>query len=195
MASISVLRGDQQLPRRLRSTWTPAAFSTSHSNPGALRSPRSFRHQLCGSPSRLGGMFPSPPSQWATRSIMVGGGGGQRSRRKPKGTGLSPTLAPGRPRVQLCPVQPLGAGGRGLRERARVQTGNPPGRWGLRTVKGSGTRRGGAESKRENHASGVEPLGTGNTPTDSVEPRAAMRGGHGLAGSLTPQASLLPLSW
>lgn len=111
MASISVLRGDQQLPWGLRSTWTHSAFSTSHSNPGALRSPRSFRHQLFGSPSRLGGCFPPHLSQWATRSNVFGGSGGQRSRRKPRGAGLVPTVAPRRPRVQLRPVQALGAEG------------------------------------------------------------------------------------
>ena len=90
MASTSVLRRSQQLPWRLRSARTRAAFSTSHSNPGALRSPGSLRHQLSGSPARLGGMFPAHPSQRATRSNVVGGGGGQSSRRKPGALGSFP---------------------------------------------------------------------------------------------------------
>ena len=75
--------------------------------------------------------------------------------------------------MQLRPGQALGAGAvTGPRERARVETGNPPGRWGLLTVKG-----------------------TGNRPTDSVEPCVPRRGGHGLAGSPAPWASWLRLLW
>ena len=87
MASTSVLRRNQQLPWRLQSARTCAAFSTSHSNPRAPRvvPASALRVSL---PTR--GMFPSHLSRRATRSNVVGGGGGQRSRRKPGALGSFP---------------------------------------------------------------------------------------------------------
>lgn len=176
-------RGDQQLPLGDSVHLDPCSLLNITLQPGALRSPGAFRHQPSAGPPPTRRDVSSPPSQWATRSIVVGGRRGQRNRREPRALG-SPHTGPGRPRVQLCPAQPWGWG-RGLRRRARVQAGASSWEVGSPDSQGSGTRRGAQRAKRRNHASGVEPLGTGNTPTDSVEPRAAMRGGHGLAGLLT----------
>ena len=170
VASTSVLRRSQQLPWRLRPTRTRAAFSTSHSNPGALRSPGSLRHQLSGSPARLGGMFPAHPSQRATRSNVVGGGGGQSSRRKPGALGSFPQWPRNAEGAAASWAGP-GSWGRDRSQRAcKGGDGGPS--WEL----------GSPDSQ-----------GTGNRPTDSMEPCVPRRGGHGLAGSPAPWASWLPL--
>ena len=69
------------------------------------------------------------------------------------------------------------------KERAEAETGKPPGRWGLPTAEGTGTRRGGAQSRGGNLEAGTGPSGTGNAPKDGAEPCAAVGGGGRLAGA------------
>lgn len=71
-----------------------------------------------------------------------------------------------------CPAQGPAVG---HKEHAKVETGEPPGRWGLPTAEGTGTRKGGAQSRGGNLEAGTGPSGTGNAPKDSVEPCAAPR--------------------
>lgn len=76
-----------------------------------------------------------------------------------------------------CPAQGPAAG---HKEHAKVETGKPPGRWGLPTAEGTGARKGGAQSRGGNLEAGTGPSGTGNAPKNSVEPCAAVGGGGGL---------------
>lgn len=184
MASISVLRRNQQLPWRLRSTWTRAAFSTSHSNPRALRSQGHSGISSSGPPPDSGGCSPPHLSQWVTKSNVVGGGGGQRSRRKPRGAGLVPPMAPRCPRVQLRPGQALGAEGRDRSQRAcKCGDGEPSWEVGSPDSQGHGKqahRQCGAACSHE----GWAWPGRFPNPSGLLAPSALVRGeGPGVAGA------------